>query len=110
MAKTEIVEIRGRGFPDLTIPADTFVVWKNSSSEIHSAETTREANFFFNAGAVHPGESTSPVYFGAPGKFPYLCRFHHDMTGVVNVTERDGPAPAEIGPWQLQMGRHGQEA
>ena len=87
MAKTVIVDIKGSAFPAVTIPKDTFVVWRNQDPVPHSAETVIDAPFYFSAGALHPGEASSPVYFGSPGEYPYLCRYHHGMTGVVTVTE-----------------------
>jgi hypothetical protein len=67
MAKTAIADIRDSAFPEISIPPDTFVVWRNLDPFPHAVETLRNASYYFNAGALHPGESSSPVYFGAPG-------------------------------------------
>lgn len=109
MAKTVIVDIKGHAFPPVTIPKNTFVVWRNHDPVPHSAETVRDASFYFSAGALHPGEASSPVYFGSPGEYPYLCRYHHGMTGLVTVTdESDGEGGVHVHePDQGGHGGHG---
>src|ERR1041385_8723283 len=87
MAKTVIAEIKNATFPAISIPPDTFVVWINRDPFPHSVETLRDAAFYFNPGALQPGEASTPVYFGAAGNYPYLCRFHEGMEGVVTVSE-----------------------
>ena len=93
MAGTVIAEIENKSFPELTIPAGTFVVWRNNDPVVHSAETRRDAARYFTAGALHPGEASSPVYFAEPGEYKYLCRFHADMTGSLTVTGEAGTDP-----------------
>ncbi len=88
MAKTIIADIRNFQFPKLTIEQGTFVVWRNLDPVAHSAETLRESPNFFNAGALLPGEVSSPVLFQTPGSIDYLCRYHHEMTGQVAVTAK----------------------
>jgi hypothetical protein len=34
---------------------------------------------------MFPGGVSSSVLFQVPGKFGYICRFHADMKGIVNV-------------------------
>jgi len=87
MSKTVIVDIRSDRFPDLTIPPGTYVVWRNLDPHAHSAETNRDAPDYFNAGAMLPGDTSSPVHFGGVGSYDYLCRFHTGMTGKVTVAE-----------------------
>lgn len=87
MAGTVIVEIKNMAFPKVSIPKDTFVVWRNGDGVPHSAETKRDASYYFTGGALHPGEASSPVYFDKPGSYPYLCRFHAGMTGTIDVIE-----------------------
>jgi hypothetical protein len=94
MARTVIADIRDNRFPPLSIAKNTFVVWRNLDPHPHSAETTREAAYLFNAGALLPGEASSPVYFDTPGAHDYLCRFHADMNGVVRVSETETASPA----------------
>lgn len=86
MAKTILVDIRNNRFSPLTIEEGTFVVWRNLDPHAHSAETLRNSSSYFNAGALLPGEMSSPVFFQKAGRFEYLCRYHAGMTGVVIVT------------------------
>jgi hypothetical protein len=88
MAKTVLADIRNNKFPPLTIEEGTFVIWRNLDPYAHSAETLRNSPDYFSAGALLPGEASSPVFFQKPGRFEYLCRYHAGMTGVVNVTAR----------------------
>jgi hypothetical protein len=90
MAKTVLTNIRNNSFEPLTIEAGTYVVWRNLDPHPHSAETVRSADKYFNAGALLPGETSSPVLFSNPDKYDYLCRFHHGMTGTVTVTATHG--------------------
>lgn len=90
MAKTVIADIKNSAFPPISIPPDTFVVWRNQDTFPHAIETLRNAAYYFNPGALHPGETSSPVYFDKPGSYPYLCRFHAGMEGVVTVIEGGG--------------------
>lgn len=91
MAKTVMVEIKHSAFPRVSIPKDTYVVWRNMDPVVHSAETERSCEPYFTAGAIHPGEASSPVYFGVPGSYEYLCRYHHGMRGSIEVTEDGEP-------------------
>jgi hypothetical protein len=94
MAGTVIVEIRNKAFPRVSIPKDTYIVWRNEDPMPHSAETRRDASFYFTGGALLPGEASSPVYFDEPGTYPYLCRFHAGMNGTIEVTD-SGPVVVE---------------
>jgi hypothetical protein len=87
MAKTVIADIKNSAFPTISIPPDTYVVWRTQDPFPHAVETLRDAAYYFNPGALHPGEASSPVYFDKPGTYTYLCRFHAGMEGVVTVTE-----------------------
>lgn len=88
MTKTVTINIRDNEFPPLTIEEGTSVIWRNLDPYAHSAETLRNSPDYFSAGALLPGESSSPVLFAKAGRFEYLCRYHAGMTGVVNVTAR----------------------
>lgn len=94
MAKTVLANIRNNRFDPLTIEEGTFVVWRNLDPHVHSAEVNRQIADYFNAGALMPGDLSSPVYFGKAGRCDYLCRFHADMVGVVTVTARGGSGAA----------------
>jgi hypothetical protein len=90
MSKTVIAEIRNNVFPRLTIEPGTFVVWRNLDPYAHSVETKGDDLNYFNAGAMHPNEASSPIFFAKPGSFSYLCRFHTEMTGTVVVAPEAG--------------------
>ncbi|ADB73944.1 cupredoxin domain-containing protein [Geodermatophilus obscurus] len=87
MSKTVIVDIRFDRFPEVTVPPGTYVVWRNLDPHAHSAETRREDPDYFNAGAMLPGHTSSPISFDEPGQFDYLCRFHTDMVGRITVAQ-----------------------
>src|SRR5688500_4348282 len=87
MSETVIVDIRFDRFPEVTVPPGTYVVWRNLDPHAHSAETRREDPDYFNAGAMLPGHTSSPIYFDEPGQFDYLCRFHTDMVGRITVAQ-----------------------
>jgi hypothetical protein len=89
-ARTVIADIRDSRFPEIVIEPNTFVVWRNLDPFPHSAETLPTSSRYFSAGALLPGEASSPVLFRELGQVDYICRFHAGMSGVVTV--RDGPA------------------
>ena len=93
MARTVIANIRNNLFEPLTIVAGSYVIWRNLDPYVHSAETNRGVKDYFNAGAMMPGEMSSPVLFSKPGKFDYLGRFHHGMAGQVLVSALGAPEP-----------------
>ncbi|QQZ18436.1 MULTISPECIES: cupredoxin domain-containing protein [Rhodococcus] len=86
-----IAEIEHNTFPLVSVPKGTFVVWRNKDSVVHSAEMNPDAEPYFTAGALHPGEDSTPVYFGTPGTYDYVCRYHHGMRGRITVTDDGEP-------------------
>lgn len=99
MPKTTIVDIRNHVFAPAAIEADDFVVWRNLDPVPHTVETDPDASFYFNVGPLATGETSSPVWFGKTGKFPYLCRYHADMIGEVEVVPRGTkPTPQASAP------------
>jgi hypothetical protein len=96
MAEPVIAEIEHCTFPVVSVPQGTSVVWRNKDAMVHSAERYPNVEPYFNAGALHPGEDSSPVYFGTPGIYDYVCRYHHGMRGQITVTE-DGEPCVEPG-------------
>lgn len=107
MSKTIIADIRNLKFPDISIEKDTFVVWRNLDPFVHSAETLPKNPYYFNAGPMFPGATSSPVLFSRPGKFDYICRFHMGMEGTVDV--RDSVAQKgeqETAPMRDDHGGH----
>ncbi|WP_448647364.1 cupredoxin domain-containing protein [Pseudomonas mohnii] len=85
MSKTLILNIQNNTFPMATIRPGTYVVWRNLDPYPHSAETENNADFFFNAGPLLPGEVSPPVLFSGLGDFPYRCRYHAGMSSMVHV-------------------------
>jgi len=85
MSNTLVVNIRNNAFPTVKVRPGTFVVWRNLDPYAHSAETLSAAPNYFTAGAMLPGEMSVPILFDKAGEFPYLCRYHTGMTGIVTV-------------------------
>ncbi|TRC87885.1 hypothetical protein FJV80_12155 [Mesorhizobium sp. WSM4310] len=86
MVKTVIADITNNSFPSVTIPPNTYVVWRNLDPVPHTVETDPRSPDYFNVGPLATGEVSSPVLFNHEGKYPYQCRFHFDMNGEVNVS------------------------
>lgn len=107
MTKTVIAEIKNSVFPTISVAPGTFVVWSNRDPFPHAVETVREAAFYFNAGAMQPGETSTPIFFDKVGEFPYLCRFHEGMGGVVTVAERASDQHEHDQHQDHGHGRHG---
>lgn len=99
---TIIVTIAKNKFPTIKVPPGTSIIWKNSDATSHSAETLKKAKDYFNAGAIRPGQSSLPIEFNSIGEYPYLCRYHHGMTGKVVVHN----GPIEIGAPGHGHGHH----
>jgi hypothetical protein len=87
VSRTLLVDIRDSKFPNISIETGTFVVWRNLDPFVHSAETLPSGPYYFNAGPMFPGATSSPVFFSRPGKFDYICRFHMGMDGTVDVRD-----------------------
>lgn len=96
MSKTIIVNIRNNSFPSVSVRPETYVVWRNLDPHPHSAETDTTSNFFFNAGPMLPGETSSPVLFRVPGSVSYRCRYHGGMEGKVVVDEKASSTLDEV--------------
>lgn len=87
MSKTFIADILNNSFPEITIANETFVVWRNLDPYPHTAETDPDSSYYFNAGPLFTGDTSSPVFFNKPGKYDYVCRYHAGMTGTVTVKD-----------------------
>jgi hypothetical protein len=87
VSKTKIVDIRNSTFPAVTVRPGSYVVWRNLDPYAHSVETLAADPNYFNAGAMLPNETSSPILFAKPGSYTYICRFHTGMAGTVTVTE-----------------------
>jgi len=70
----------------LTIRPGTTVRWTNHDAVDHTA-TSGDATW--DSGTITPGQ-TFTHRFDTPGRYPYECTFHVDMTGEILVE----PAPA----------------
>lgn len=107
MSKTLIVDISNNSFPMATVKPGTYVVWRNADPYPHSVETENNADFYFNAGPLLPGEASPPVLFQALGDFPYRCRYHAGMSSMVHV-RADAPSGGIVtNPDQGHGGGHG---
>lgn len=95
MSKTVIADIHNNSFPELRIKPGTYVVWRNLDPYPHSAETQGNAKPYFSAGALLPGEASSPVLFQQEGEIAYICRFHMGMAGSVVVSAAAANAGAD---------------
>ncbi len=97
------IHIKNHEFPTITVPKGTSVEWKNLDSVPHAVETAQGASHYFNAGALLPGDVSSPIIFTEIGSADYFCRYHPHMKGSVTVTEG---GPIEIGPPGTGHGHH----
>jgi hypothetical protein len=104
--KQVIVDIRNLMFPEVTVPPNTEVVWRNLDPIPHSAETLANSSYYFNAGPMRPGAVSSPVLFRQPGRFEYICRFHAGMSGVIVVSESSQSHEGEHSGSSHQHGGH----
>lgn len=70
----------------LEVPAGTTVVWTNGDAIEHSVTSgvPGKPGGVFDSGFFTEGETWS-FKFTEPGEYPYFCRRHESMTGVVKV-------------------------
>lgn len=66
---------------ELTVRAGDTVMWKNVDNLVHTV--TAQDNSF-DSGIIQPNQTYTRV-FNTPGRYPYYCTIHPQMTGVVNV-------------------------
>jgi plastocyanin len=71
----------------LEVPAGTTVVWTNGDAIEHSVTNgvPGKPGGVFDSGFFTEGQKWS-FEFTEPGEYPYFCRRHESMTGVVKVT------------------------
>jgi plastocyanin len=82
-AETHTVVIQFFQFKPQTIevkPGDE-VEWVNKDAFEHTATASGNA---FDSKSIKAGQSWK-WKAGAPGQYPYVCSFHSNMKGVVNV-------------------------
>lgn len=89
-----VVDIHKGRFPKIKVPIGTSVIWRNCDSSVHSAETRSDSSHYFNAGPILPGRSSSPIEFNDEATVDYVCRYHHGMTGQIEVV---CSGPIEVG-------------
>lgn len=86
-AATANVRVRDFAFRPAYVrvdPGDT-VTWRlSSSSSIHTVSSRKGARERFHSGEVVPGTTFSRP-FPLKGRYPYQCRIHPEMRGVVQV-------------------------
>ncbi|HET9907730.1 MAG TPA: plastocyanin/azurin family copper-binding protein [Anaerolineales bacterium] len=72
---------------EITIPAATTVVWVNHDNIEHSVTsgTPENPDGAFDSDFFVKDESFRMV-FDTPGEYPYFCRRHNHMRGVIIVT------------------------
>jgi len=71
----------------LEVPAGTTVVWTNGDAIEHSVTNgvPGKPGGAFDSGFFTEGQTWSHT-FTEPGEYPYFCRRHESMTGMVKVT------------------------
>jgi plastocyanin len=67
----------------LTVSPGTKVTWLNKDDEPHTA-TSSEKPKRFESGVLDTAQSYS-FTFAEPGSYPYFCKLHPHMTGVIVV-------------------------
>lgn len=72
-----------------TIPAGAPIRWENPTGSPHTITHEGcliEETCVFDSGTIHPGNSFSLTGL-APGRYPYQCRLHPIMRGVLVIAE-----------------------
>ncbi len=83
------VQISGQSYQPkaLRVAAHSLVTWTNADPEEHSITQGEPGNRSgFDSGILEPNE-TFTFTFDEPGDYPYFCRIHNEMRGLVRVTE-----------------------
>lgn len=77
-----VVEISGFAFnpQEVTVPLGATVRWINRDGAAHTATSGH-----FGSPLLGQGEQWE-FTFPAPGRYPYICDVHPEMTGLVIVT------------------------
>lgn len=66
----------------LDAATEATIAWRNEGNETHSVVSTDGR--FPGSGPIAPGSEFAYTFLGV-GDFPYHCRYHHDMAGIVVV-------------------------
>lgn len=70
----------------ITIKVGTTVTWTNQDSAAHTVTSDSSSKESFDSGSMAKGKTFSHT-FKTAGTFDYICTFHPDMMGKVEVTE-----------------------
>ena len=73
----------------LEVPVGTTVVWTNGDAIEHSVTngTPEKPGTAFDSGFFTEGQKWS-FTFTEPGEYPYFCKRHNSMQGMVKVTPK----------------------
>ncbi len=87
-AQTSTVAIKDFAFSPatITVKAGTTVTWTNQDSAAHTVTSESSSKESFDSGSMAKGKTFSHT-FKTAGTFNYICTFHPDMMGKVEVTE-----------------------
>lgn len=70
----------------VTLASGGVVTWRNDDNVSHTVtDTTAGAAFDITVGTA-AGDDTISHVFTAVGEYPYLCKFHNGMRGLIIVT------------------------
>ena len=85
-------DIRNFMLEDLTVEVGTAIVWTNQDRTSHTTTAGSHGNITgeWDSGSLIQGKSHS-FAFHEVGDFPYFCKIHPDMQGIVHVTSKQGP-------------------
>lgn len=85
LAASASVTIENYAFksPSLTIATGTIVVWKNQDDDPHTVTAVDQS---FDSKGMAFGDTFS-YRFTKAGKYPYYCKVHPFMKGVIIVKE-----------------------
>ncbi len=82
-----------------TVPSGALITWDNPTATDHTITHVgclQEGNTCaFDSGIVRPS-SNFTLSGLAPGQYPYLCRIHPIMYGIVTVTDSFDPTPSQL--------------
>ncbi len=82
-AGAPVLEIKNFAFNSVSVKAGRTVMVKNDDAESHTV-TSRQAGAFDDmATASSTTMFTAP---SAPGQYPFYCKYHGNMKGVLTVT------------------------
>lgn len=70
----------------ITVKVGTTVTWTNQDSAAHTVTSDSGSKDSFDSGSMAQGKTFSHT-FKTAGTFNYICTFHPDMMGKVEVTE-----------------------